>query len=157
MIRKLLLNSPIRNSIFFTRNILKNENSKVFPGSSHFLASFSGTSVEYEKIPKRVSVDYDISDDFLDSYEFKHDLNLDFPSKSALVTKLKLYLDCDEEKARKIVESHKRLMKLSVRQLTVRIEQLFQMNISPRTIRENPWMLVLNLSKSHCVLRLVLS
>lgn len=142
MLRKTLLSASFRNSILFLQNSVKREHLN----PSYFLRSASFTEIPC--YASKSTNDYDLSDDDLDSYEIKYDLKKDQGvSKSALITKLKYYLDTDEKKIREILKEHKSLLKMPINTLTSTVEQLYQENISQKTLRENPWMLAINFSE----------
>lgn len=144
MLRKTLLNASFRNSILFLQNSVKRHHLIVHP--SYFLRSASFTEIPC--YASKSTSDYDLSDDDLDSYEIKYDLKKDQGvSKSALITKLKYYLDTDEKKIREILKENKSLLKMPITTLTSTVEQLYQENISQKTLRENPWMLAINFSE----------
>ncbi len=127
--------------------------------------SFSGSSINYSKDPKNSDFDLSDSDLILDA---RLSIKKEQPTKVAIIKKFKHLFDCDDEKAREILEANKALMKFSMtqvsslellslfaiilmpclsKQITNQIEYLFQRKVSIKSILDNSWLLCLSPSE----------
>lgn len=64
-----------------------------------------------------------------------------------LTHKFKHFLNCSDDEAEKMIRSHKRLMDVDSRNISIMIEYLFDNDIFIRTIINHPWMLTMDKGK----------
>lgn len=138
MIRRFFTNSCVLNSTVHLRN---NNNAGNVVSRMGFV-SFSGSSTNF-KDAKVKNSDFDLSDTDL-LLDVKVSVKNDQPTKTAIIKKFKHIFDCDEEKARDILESNKALLKFNMSQITNQIEYLFERKVSIKSILENSWLLCLS-------------
>jgi hypothetical protein len=60
---------------------------------------------------------------------------------------LKTNLQCTDEEAQEIVLKNRKLMMIRNKEFSARIQYLFQNNITIKSIRENPWLLLMDQGK----------
>ena len=90
--------------------------------------------------------DFDISDDLMNSFDTQI-LKRDNATKQLLTLKFKHFFDCTEAEAKVILASNLNLLKLPLSKITGNIEYLFERNVSPKSILENPFLLGMSTSK----------
>lgn len=89
---------------------------------------------------------FDISDDLMNNFDTQV-LKRDNATKQLLTLKFKHFFDCTEKEAKEILAANLNLLKLPLSKITGNIEYLFEKNVSPKSILENPFLLGMTPSK----------
>lgn len=90
--------------------------------------------------------DFDISDDLMNSFDTQV-LKRDNATRQLLTMKFKHFFDCTDAEAKVILTENLNLLKLPLSKITGNIEYLFERNVSPKSIIENPFLLAMTTSK----------
>lgn len=151
MIRKILCSQLFRAPVFFKCNIptrLYNSTTSVYQQSTDYF-DISDELVNLTKVVKKPKPKGQGKGCKDEETKIRHN-----PARiKYLVQKFSHFFDCTEEQGRAVVIANKKLQQITLPRIIEKIEILFLLDVSAKTILENSWLLVIPKSKFRKVFK----
>lgn len=122
-----------------------------FTGSSAAKSNWQCRKVPHALLQRLISnsatsLDFDISEELTEPFN-RSLIKVETVNRLTLIHKFKHIFNCNEQQARKIVDTNKSITKMSMAKLNSNIDLLFLKKVTNKCILENSWVLCTSPSK----------